>query len=59
MDTEAPLTPEMIEALRPTDQDKSATAKLMRHALRQVDWQAKRIAELEAERDRLREVDRD
>ena len=48
MDNER-LTPEMIDCLRPNESDGSVEAKLMRHALRQVDWQAKRIAELEAE----------
>ena len=48
MDNEL-MTPEMIDCLRPNESDRSARAKLMRHALRQIDWQVKRIAELEAE----------
>ena len=46
--TNESITPEMIDCLRPGDSDGSIEAKLMRHALRQVDWQARRIAELEA-----------
>ena len=55
MDNER-LTPEMIDALRPDESDRSVEAKLMGHALRQIDWQARRIAELEASEARLRAV---
>ena len=55
MDNER-LTPEMIDCLRPNESDRSVEAKLMRHALRQIDWQARRIAELEASEARLRAV---